>query len=398
MNRVKKWISYVLVFGLMSATLISCGGGGETPNNDAEVTKKMGEVVKAYSSLVYKSYQDVEKGVVELKGLIDTFVATPTAAGLDAAKKKWLAVRDIYGQTEGYRFYGGPIDDDRGIEGRINAWPLDENFIDYVDGDDNAGIINDPTTYPTIDKKTLMDANENGGDKNISLGWHAIEFLLWGQDKSKDGPGTRPHTDYLKEGGTAANQERRGQYLKLAAEILLEDIRTVMNDWKPDDANNYRGKFEAMDPKEALTKILTGIGTLSGGEVSGERLSTPYKEKDQEEEHSCFSDNTKADMVANSMSAQNVYLATFGTKIGASIDELVRMKDTALADQLKAELQASVDAAKAIPTPFDNAILGDDTADGRVKVKATIDALQKQTQTIAAVGKLFGITVNTELP
>jgi putative iron-regulated protein len=106
-----------------------------------------------------------------------------------------LEVRLVYGQTEGFRFYGGPIDDDRGIEGRINPWPLDENYIDYVKDNDKAGIINDTTNFPTIDKKTLIDLNEKDGEKNISLGFHAIEFLLWGQDMKSDSAGERPHTD-----------------------------------------------------------------------------------------------------------------------------------------------------------------------------------------------------------
>ena len=50
----------------------------------------------------------------------------------------------VYSPTEVFRFYGGPIDDDNGPEGLLNAWPLDEVFIDYVLGNPDAGIINDP--------------------------------------------------------------------------------------------------------------------------------------------------------------------------------------------------------------------------------------------------------------
>ena len=60
--------------------------------------------------------------------------------------------------------------------------------------------------FPEITAEALTAANEEGGETNISTGWHAIEFLLWGQDLSATGPGARPATDYT----TAPNAERRG--------------------------------------------------------------------------------------------------------------------------------------------------------------------------------------------
>lgn len=396
MNRTKL-LALVLMAACLGLLTIACGSPTDPNKPDPKVKEKMTAVVQQYAKVVWASYQDVEKGLVALQTSINEFLAAPSKDKFEDAKKKWLAVRTIYGQTEAFRFYSGPIDDDRGLEGRINAWPLDENYIDYVENSPDSGIINDTKKYPTIDKKLLIELNEKDGEKNVSLGFHAIEFLLWGQDLSKDSPGTRPHTDFVKD-GTAKNQERRGTYLKLAMEILLEDVRKVMNDWKPDTAGNYRDKFVKADAAASLTQILTGIGTLSGGELSGERMSTPYKEKDQEEEHSCFSDNTKVDILTNAQGVQNVYLGKFGSVAGESIDALVRMKDPKLADQLKQELEGSITAIKAIPEPFDQAIMGDDSADGRKKVKAAIDALQKQTQTIAKVGALFNLKVNTELP
>ncbi|HAA55258.1 MAG TPA: iron-regulated protein [Myxococcales bacterium] len=379
------------LFVCLAPLFVGCGDGG---SSDADLKA----YVENYAALVYANYQEVETGLKALQKATDELVANPSEATLKAAKDAWLKVRDPYGQTEVYRFYAGPIDDDRGLEGRINPWPIDENFIDYVKDNDKAGIINDTTTYPTIDESALTGANEKGGEKNISLGFHAIEFLLWGQDFSETTPGTRPYTDYVTDGsGTASNQERRGQYLKLVVSILLKDFQDVMKEWTPDTSGNFRDKFVNGDVNEALKKILTGMGKLSNGELAGERMTTPYNEKDQEEEHSCFSDNTRADILNNAMGVQNVYLGKYGSVSGKSLDDLVRAKDATLADKLKSELEATVTAIKAIPNPFDQAIVGDDSADGRKKVKAAIDALKAQAVTIAAVAKLFNITVVTEL-
>ncbi|MEM1044453.1 MAG: imelysin family protein, partial [Bacteroidota bacterium] len=138
------------------------------------------EAVSAYADIVAASYQDSYDAAVELDQAIDAFVEAPSEAGLEAAKEAWLTAREPYGQTEAYRFANGPIDDADGPEGLLNAWPLDEAYIDYVEGDSDAGIINRPEDFPTIDQQLILDLNEQGGEENVSAGYHAIEFLLWG--------------------------------------------------------------------------------------------------------------------------------------------------------------------------------------------------------------------------
>ena len=195
----------------------------------------------------------------------------------DNAKQAWLNAREPYGQTEVYRFYSGPIDNAEGPEGDLNAWPLDESHIDYVENgtgnSENSGnelnIVNNTTDFPTIDKATLRGLNENGSEKNISIGYHAIEFLLWGQDFNTNGPGDRPYTDYVSN-GTHDNQARRGQYLKVTAEILVEDLKSMVDAWA--SGASYYNSFVNDDADNSLRKIMTGMGVLSKSELAGERI------------------------------------------------------------------------------------------------------------------------------
>ena len=191
-----------------------------------------------------------------MDGAIDTFLANPTPATLEAAKRAWLLARDDYGPTEAFRFYGGPIDNEEtGPEGLLNAWPMDESYIDYVEGNPNAGIINMPDEYPTIDSDLIVSLNEEGGETNVSTGWHAIEFLLWGQDLNPTGPGARPVEDYT----TNENADRRGQYLAVASDTLLGHLQDMVDAWAP-GGGNYRAEFESLDKDAALAHIITGIG------------------------------------------------------------------------------------------------------------------------------------------
>jgi putative iron-regulated protein len=352
-------------------------------------TDEVGPVAEQYATIVAANYADTLAAATTMSDAIDSFVQSPSEAGLEAARQAWLDARERYGQTEAFRFYAGPIDDS---EGRINAWPLDEAYIDYVEGLPDAGIINDPSSYPDIDAALIDSLNENGGETNISAGWHAIEFLLWGQDLSLDGPGARPWTDYDTSGmGTAANQDRRATYLRVVTDMLVADLEAVLEQWDAAASDSYRAQLLGEAPDEIVRRMLLGMGSLAGAELAGERMEVAFATKDQEDEHSCFSDNTHRDIVTDAIGIENVYLGRYGELAGPSLYDLVAARDQALADRLADELAASVAAAEAIPAPFDRAIVDD-----RDTVQATIDALHAATDSIVAVAELFDITLTLE--
>ena len=378
------------------AALAACGG------DDGSGLEGSEPVVANYAAIVYASYEDTLAKAKDLKTAIDAFVAAPSATTLEAARTAWKAAREPYGQTESYRFYDGPIDNpEDGPEGRINAWPVDESQIDYVfdeaaGADDyTKGMINDTAGFPNLTKEVIAGENEKGAEDHITTGYHAIEFLLWGQDRSTTGPGARPHTDYLATGGTATNQARRGQYLKAVAELLVDDLQTVTDAWKP-GSENYAKELASEDGREVVRRMLTGIGSLSGAELSGERMNVALENRDQEDEHSCFSDNTHRDLRANAIALQNVYLGKYGTADGAGLDELVRKKNPALDTKMTMQLAASIAAIEAIPAPFDQALQDDAAGGGRAKIQTAINALRDQTDTMVEVATELGITLNLD--
>jgi putative iron-regulated protein len=353
-------------------------------------------VIEHYASGVHATYEASLASATSLDEAIDAFVADPTDETLATAKDAWLAARDDYGLTEAFRFYGGPIDNEEsGPEGLINDWPLDEAYIDYVDGDAAAGIVNDPETYPTIDAELVTSLNEQGGETNISTGWHAIEFLLWGQDLSADGPGARPVTDYTPADDGADNADRRATYLTVVSDLLIEHLTGLVDAWAP-EADNYRAEFTVLDPNEALTMIITGAGELTRGELAGERMYVAYSERSQEDEHSCFSDNTTNDLIANARGIEMVLTGAYpGTDEGPGLLDLFAGADEASAAALQAALDASLASLEAIPAPFDQH-LADGVSDdepGRASVITAIDALEAQATALVAAADTIGVTL-----
>lgn len=368
--------------------LAACG------DDDDGAGDVLGEAVATYAEGVHASYAASLTSATAMDEAIDAFLADPDEETLRAAKEAWLTARDDYGLTEAFRFYGGPIDDEEdGPEGLINAWPMDEAYVDYVEGDPEAGIVNDPDTYPTIDAALLTELNEAGGETNISTGWHAIEFLLWGQDLRDDGAGERPVSDYVD----APNADRRGLYLATVSDLLLEHLQSLVDAWAPDTEGNYRAEFLALDAGAAMTNIITGIGELSRGELAGERMNVAYTERSQEDEHSCFSDNTTADIVANALGIQMVLTGDYpGDVEGPGVLDAIAAVDEDLAAQLESEVAASVAAVEAIPAPFDQHLRDGvpDSDPGRASVLTGIEALEAQTPTIVAGAEALGLEIN----
>ncbi len=345
------------------------------------------EVAEHYAKGVYASYQVSIASAMELQASLRAFTDNPSEQTLTAAKDQWLAARDDYLPTEAFRFYDGPIDEpENGPEGRINAWPMDEAYVDYVDGDPTAGIINDVAKYPEVTEAVLVETNEEGGETNISTGWHAIEFLLWGQDLSETGPGERPFTDYT----TAPNAQRRATYLNLLGDVLVSDLTSVAVQWDPSSGDNYRSKFLA-DPAAAVGHMFRGIGALSVGELSGERIAVAIDTKDEEDEHSCFSDNTNADVVGDIIGINNVYLGTYpGVEEGPGLDTLVEASDAATATKLADQMKHTLELANNVPEAFDRMIVGDSAP-----LQEIVDSLGEQGKLIATSAKDLGISVDT---
>ncbi len=369
-------------------------------------------VIKTYSDIALAKYEDSLTTAKALDAAVDALIAKPSQETLDAARTAWKAARVPYQQTEVYRF-GNPIVDD--WEGRVNAWPLDEGLIDYVDksygtqSDENALYTANVVANKEIEidgkkidaskltKEFLSGTLQEAGDieANVATGYHAIEFLLWGQDLNGTGPGAgnRPFTDYDAKNCTGGNCDRRAEYLKAASDLLVADLEEMVGNWKEGGA--ARKALADGDPKAGISVILTGMGSLSYGELAGERMKLGLLLHDPEEEHDCFSDNTYNSHLYDAVGIRDAYLASYkrvdgSTVSGPSVAELVKALDPALDKEVTGKLETSVAKMEAIKAraeggeAYDQQI-GEGNKDGNATVQAAIDALVDQTKSIERV-------------
>lgn len=376
----------------------------------AGATTDPAAVVKHYAELAEAKYQDSLTTAQALDKAIDALIAAPSDATLKAAREAWIKARVPYQQSEVYRF-GNPIVDE--WEGKVNAWPLDEGLIDYVDSsygtesDENelytaniiankkltvGGEVVDASKITPELIRSLAEAGEV--EANVTTGYHAIEFLLWGQDLNGTGPGAgnRPYTDYDTKDCTGGNCDRRADYLKAASTLLVSDLKEMAANWAPDGEAT---KNVEADPKKGLSAILTGMGSLSYGELAGERMKLGLLLHDPEEEHDCFSDNTYNSHLNDAIGIASAYTGEYtradGTKMsGPSLSELVAASDKKLDDEMKAKLNKTLDAMhtmekRAQTVEAYDQMIGEGNKEGNAVVQAAIDGLLDQTKTIERV-------------
>ena len=365
------------------------------------------EVLATYADIAKAGYEDSLATAKRLQAAVEALTAEASPQALAAAKAAWLQARVPYQQTEAFRF-GNPVVDD--WEGRVNAWPLDEGLIDYVeDGgatDENpyAGVnviasesfelggrtVDASTITPELLSQTLHEAD--GIEANVATGYHAIEFLLWGQDLNgtDHGAGDRPWTDYATgEACTGGNCDRRAEYLTAAAELLVSDLEEIVGAWGADGAAR-----EALmaDPDAGVVAILTGMGSLSYGEQAGERMKLGLMLNDPEEEHDCFSDNTHNSHFYDGIGVRNVYTGRYvrvdGSVVsGPSVSQLVAetdpQTDAALLEALDRSVQALGEIKIAAEGGFSyDQMLARGSEPGEALIGGAVEALVEQTRAI----------------
>ncbi|WP_313613546.1 imelysin family protein [Agrobacterium sp.] len=395
---------------ILGATLALLAASAAFTAVPARAATDPAAVVKHYAELAHAKYEDSLNTAKELEKAVDALIATPSEETLKAARAAWIKARVPYQQSEVYRF-GNPIVDE--WEGKVNAWPLDEGLIDYVDGsygtesDENelyvANVIANKTLKisgedvdaTNITPELLQSLHEAGEvEANVATGYHAIEFLLWGQDLNGTGPGAgnRPYTDYDTKNCTNGNCDRRAAYLKAATTLLVADLQDMVTAWAPEgDAT----KTVTSDTKAGITAILTGMGSLSYGELAGERMKLGLLLHDPEEEHDCFSDNTYASHLNDAIGIASAYSGEYtrvdGTKMtGPSLSDLVVEKDKALDEEIKGKLNKTLDAMHAMEKRAEageayDQMIGEGNAEGNAVVQAAIDGLVDQTKSIERV-------------
>ena len=374
------------------------------------------EILVNYSNIAEAKYKDALILAKEMHSSIEKFMNNTNESNFIDVKDSWLKARTIYQQTEVFRF-GNPLVDD--WEGKVNAWPLDEGLIDYVDNTNYYPSENDFSNFNVIANKKLKVEGElidasvinpkllsnklheiGGNEANVATGYHAIEFLLWGQDLNgnESGSGNRPYTDFDLEACTNDNCDRRREYLVAASQLLIEDLQYIQSVWSPEG----QARLDLLnDQKNGLKRILIGMGSLSYGELAGERMKLGLMLHDPEEEHDCFSDNTHNSHYYNVVGINYVFLGKYKSidgKVvtGPSISSLLSEVDNGLNKKTKKSIKNTLKSMKKIVKSANKGVtydmlIAEGNEKGNQLIQNAVDSLIKQSKNIELTAAALNI-------
>lgn len=355
--------------------------------NPNDFSRLEARVVQNYSELVFLSYQEALKSVKSLNQALKSFVEAPSEELFEKAKEAWSNARKTYALTEAFRFYGGPIDSERrGLEIYLNARPIEESFVDYVQGQPSSGVINQIDLYPEISKSLLVSIHRKDGVQNVSTGFRVLEFLLWGQDLNPDGPGQRLYTDYVLEVTPTAT--RRAEYLLVTAALIEEHLNRLVEEWSVRD-DNFRALFLRQSSQEALSQIMTGLSGLLRNELYANRIGLFFETKSEKLDVARFSDSSLEEHFWNLRGTENVYLGRFQRLDGPGLSHLVAIERPSLDIEIKNQFDLVKRALQRITTGFDQAVVKEEL---RPLVKAVLDHLEALSKNLDQASELLKLS------
>ena len=255
-----------------------------------------------------------------------------------------------------------------------------------------------------ITKELLAEKLQEAGgvEANVATGYHAVEFLLWGQDLNGTGPGNgnRPRATSAPRIAPDGHCARRIEYLRAVTDLLVDDLAWMTEQWG--DGGEARKTIIDGTDQAGLTAILTGLGSLSYGELAGERMKLGLMIHDPEEEHDCFSDNTLASHYFDALGIRNVYVGRYrrvdGSVVqGPSVSDLVKAKSAEVDTEMRTKLDATMDAmgemySRGIMIESYDQMIGEGNDEGNAVVQKVVDKLLEQTKSIERAVAALGLS------
>ena len=400
----KKSVSIALASALSFTSSLAMASYADTKQHREAATASVNveQVKQNYVNIASAAYDDSYLTAKTLQKSINAFLEAPSEKTLNNAKEAYKLARVPYQQSEIMRWDTditikadlakkgglGSVDD---WEGQVNAWPLDEQAIDYVQGNKNAGIINQKDGKK-ITAEYLVEQNGVGGEANVTTGFHAIEFLLWGQDLNgtKAGAGERSFNDFQTDKSglcSASNCDRRRDYLNVSTQLLVDDLKAMTLEWTP-TASKTAGTlaFNFLNSDDAIRYMLFAMKSMATDELAAARMNEGLEGVDPEQEHDCFSDLSHVAIYHNFQGVRNAFYGGYqgvdGKVVqGASLADLINQKDAKLFNEFDSAFNAIEKNMSTVlnageqtknPVRFDQIIGQKDTA---TEKKAALEAV-----------------------
>lgn len=340
-------IRWTLLIGLI--VLSGCSSDKETESEKISATLTSESVASKSKSLsidsssfttqvgimAYTSLSQANQAAQFFDNKLASFMHHPNPATQSEVQQAWRSAYDLFLASFIYSYI--PIKDPvewhkqrmayQDLLIQLDSWPIEGGYIDYVEGYPFSGIVNDLTL--SINEQSIRVQHGFTDSSNASLGYHALEFMLWGESSANQTMRSaqdfvpqentapvplsdaeqalnNPHADDFSEERivdelpatelasdesitppiiVSQNHNRRRQYIQLISDLLLKDIHSLQRRWEP-SSGYYAQVLQQSSDAEVLRAAFIAAQDL----LSKEMLTKRFRLTSSEFSHSSHDD------------------------------------------------------------------------------------------------------------
>jgi predicted lipoprotein len=321
-------LSFASLALVIALNACSKGDTNEDPTADPLADKAI--LSSFVDDVILDTYQDLADQSAALQAAVMNLVASPSEENFQAARQAWVAARVPWEQSEAFLF--GPVDT-YGYDPALDSWPLDHAGLD-------AAI----AAYNNIELDSV--------DPSLK-GFHAIEFILFGYDRSKTlSKLTEAEKNYLEALATH-HKNVTARIVKAWKEGLNENaaFATRLKTAGETDNDLYPST------QAAIEEMLEGMVGIAD-EVANNKIAQPFDQQDPNLVESQYSFNSLEDFQNNILSIRHVWQGSrSGSAAAASLSARVQASDSPLHAEVENAIDTALAALKAVPDPFRSAIV-----------------------------------------
>ena len=240
-----------------------------------ELSTAAKQITLDYAEQIRVDFSQVSIEIEKLQSAIGEFLAQTNIENLERARQSWMLAHTAYELTTLHRYFAASILDEQNsiallqLQYQINHWPIVPGYLDYVDGYPDSGIVHDINV--SLDSIGLRDQHGAFDISEVTLGFHVLEFLLWGSRDTQSE--LRSVDDFIEidaldgsqiESGYSLEQlsnNRRRQLLAIIADILLGDFRELGSLWS-DQLERAEQSIDRTSQTELITTLADSMSAM----------------------------------------------------------------------------------------------------------------------------------------
>jgi hypothetical protein len=302
---------------------------------DLETSLSVKQLVVEYVAQVDSDFTDLRAELASLQKNIESLLESPSPSTLANGRESWESAHQSYHQSNLHLYFTSLISTESQSDQlyqmayQMDHWPILAGYVDSVGGYEAGGIVHDVNVE--LSPESLKQQHGLFDVTEATLGFHVIEFLLWGESDVNTAPRgfedfapVNQLTNIQRESGMEISQignNRRRELLRLISEILLEDFSSSFAIWV-DASTSFLKTTVDRSPAALLNLLLESSTAMLTEELLIRSLYPLLNGEYESGLQSPYSQTSEITVAAQLQSVERLLLET-PTSNGVTLDKLL---------------------------------------------------------------------------